>query len=133
MDTSPYLANVSPSLATNDSRKSLSPLLCQWGYRDFVQVLSAICSVQVPAGRRINFEDLAFASKVILRQNTSGRAICQLCLPFPLNNFKILGKGLIIPLNPNHHHFAWMRLRCHCWEYGIRVTVGAAVGVLQPV
>ena len=68
------------------------------GYRDFVQVLP-ICSVQVPAGRRINFEGLAFARKVILRQNTSDHAICQLRPPFPLNNSKTLGKGLIIPLS----------------------------------
>ena len=57
-----------------------------------MQVL-AICSVQVPAGRRINFEGPAFGSKTILRQNTSDHAICQLCVPFPLNNSKILGKG----------------------------------------
>ena len=73
-------------------------MLCQWGYRDFVQVLAS-CSEQVLAGRRINFEGLAFACKAILRQNTSDPAICQLCLPFLLNNSKILGKGLIIPLN----------------------------------
>ena len=68
------------------------------GYRDFVQVLP-IWSVQVPAGRRINFEGLAFARKVILRQNTSDHAICQLRPLFPLNNSKILGTGLIIPLS----------------------------------
>ena len=45
-----------------DSRKSRSPILCQWGNRGFVQVL-AICSAQVPAGRRINFEDLALQVK----------------------------------------------------------------------
>ena len=43
-------------------------MLCQWDYRDFVQVL-AICSEQVLAGRRINSEGLAFASEAILRQN----------------------------------------------------------------
>ena len=53
---------------------------------------------QVLAGRWINFEGLAFAGKAILRQNTSDPAICQLCLPFRLNNSKILGKSLIIPL-----------------------------------
>ena len=93
----PYLA-ILPYLAMKDSRKSPSPMLCQWGYRDIVQVL-AISSAQVPAGRRINFEGLAFASKAILRQNTSDPAICRLCLSFPLNNSKILGKTLIIPLN----------------------------------
>ena len=86
-----------PYLAMKDSRKSPSPMLCQWGYRDIVQVL-AISSAQVPAGRRINFGGLAFASKAILRQNTSDPAICRLCLSFPLNNSKILGKTLIIPL-----------------------------------
>ena len=55
------------------------------------------------AGRRINFEDPAFASKAIWRQNTSDPAICQLCLPFLLNNSKILGKGLIIPLTVANH------------------------------
>ena len=50
------------------------------------------------AGRRINFESLAFASKLILGQNRSAHGICQLCLPFPLNNSKISGKGLISPL-----------------------------------
>ena len=54
----------------------------------------AICSAQLLAGRRINSEGLAFASKAILRQNTSDDAICQLCLPFPRNNSKVLGKGL---------------------------------------
>ena len=44
---------------------SLSPMLCQWGHRNFMQVI-AICSVQVTAGRRISFEGLAFASKAIL-------------------------------------------------------------------
>ena len=58
------------------------------------------CSVQVPAGRRISFEGLTLASKAILRQNTSDHAICKLCLPFPPNNSKILGKCLIIPLRP---------------------------------
>ena len=72
-------------------------MLCQWGCRDCVQVL-AICSVQVPAGRQINFESLALASQAILRQNMSDHAICQLWLPFPLNNSNILGKGIIIPL-----------------------------------
>ena len=94
--TSPYLANISPYLATKDSRKSPSPMLCQWGYRD-LQVL-AICLAQVLAGRRINFEGLAFAGKAILRQNTSDPVICQLLLLFLLNNSKIFGKGLIIPL-----------------------------------
>ena len=89
-----------PYLAMKDSRKSPSPMLCQWGYRDIVQVL-AISSAQVPAGRRINFGGLAFASKAILRQNTSDPAICRLCLSFPLNNSNILEKGLIIPLRRN--------------------------------
>ena len=71
-------------------------MLCQWGYRD-LQVL-AICLAQVLAGRRINFEGLAFASKAILRQNMSDPATCQLCLPFPLNNSKTLKKTLKIPL-----------------------------------
>ena len=77
--------------------RSPSPMLCQWGYRDLLQVL-AICLGQVLAGRQINFEGLAFASKAILRQNMLDSAICQLCLPFPLNNSKILEKCLIIPL-----------------------------------
>ena len=34
--------------------------------------------------------------KAILRQNMSDHAICHLWLPFPLNNSKILEKGLII-------------------------------------
>ena len=71
-------------------------MLCQWGYRDFVQVL-AICTEQVPAGRRINFEGQAFASKAIMRRNTSDHAVSRLCLPFPLNNSEILEKGPIIP------------------------------------
>ena len=54
--------------------------------------------MQVLAGRRINFEGLAFTSKAIFRQNTSDPAVCQLYLPFPLNNSKTLGKPLIIPL-----------------------------------
>ena len=91
------ISQTSPYLATNDSRKSLSPMLCQWGYRNIVQV-PAISSAQVPSGRRINFDGLAFATKAILRQNTSDPAIFRLCLSFPLNNFKILEKGLIIPL-----------------------------------
>ena len=90
-----------PYLAMKDSRKSPSPMLCQWGYRDIVQVL-AISSAQVPAGRRINFEGLAFASKAILRQNTLDPAICRLCLSFSLNNSNILEKGLIIPLRVNN-------------------------------
>ena len=101
-----YLADVSPYLAMKDSCKGLNPMLCQWGYRDFVQAFCAsrlqalaICLMQVMAGRWINFEGLAFASKAILRQNTAEHAICQLCLPFPLNNSKIFGKGLIVPLN----------------------------------
>ena len=44
-------------------------MLCQWGYRDFVQAL-AICTAQVLASSMINFEGLAFASKAILRRNT---------------------------------------------------------------
>ena len=72
-------------------------MMCHWGYRDAVEVLG-ICSVQVPAGRRSNFEGLAFTSKAILRQNRSDPAIRQLFLSFPMNNSKILGKGLIIPL-----------------------------------
>ena len=72
-------------------------MLYQWGYRDFVELL-AICLAQVLAGTQINFEGLAFASKAILGQNTSDPAICQLCLPFPLNNSKTLEKKtLIIP------------------------------------
>ena len=65
---------------------------------DFVQAL-AICLTQVLAGKRINIEGLAFASKAILRQNTSHPAVNRLCLPFPLNNSENLEKGLIIPLN----------------------------------
>ena len=61
--------------------------------RYFVQVF-AICSAQVLAGRRINFEGLAFASKAILGQNTSDHVISQLCLPFPLNKSQILEKKL---------------------------------------
>ena len=72
-------------------------MLCQWGYRDLLQVL-AICLAQVLAGRQINFDGLAFASKAISKQNTSDPAICQLCLLFPLINSKILGKGIVIPL-----------------------------------
>ena len=64
-----------------------------------MQVL-AICSVQVPAGRRINFEGLAFASKTILRKNTSDPAICQLSLTSPLNNSKTLEKRSYNPFNP---------------------------------
>ena len=86
-----------PYLAMKASRKSPSPMLCQRGYRDIVQVL-AISSAQVPVGRRINFEFLAFASKAILRQNMSDPAICRLCLSFPPNNSNILENGLIIPL-----------------------------------
>ena len=66
-------------------------MLCQWGYRDFVQVL-AICSAQVAAGRRINYEGLAFASKAILRQNTLHHAVSEFGLPFLLNNSQILEK-----------------------------------------
>ena len=73
-------------------------MLCQCGYRDFVQAL-AICSAQVPAGGRINLEGLAFARKAVLRQNTSDHAVCRLCLPIPLSNSQILEKGLIIPLS----------------------------------
>ena len=72
-------------------------MLCQFDYRDFLQAL-AIWLAQVLAGRRINLDWLAFTSKAILRQNTSDNAICQLCLSFPLNNSKILGNGLTIPL-----------------------------------
>ena len=88
-----------PYLATKDSYKSLSPMLCQWNYRDFVQVLAikalktktrlAICSKQVLAGRRINFESLVFASEAILRQNTSDLAVSRPCLPFQPNNSEI--------------------------------------------
>ena len=59
--------------------------------RHFVKVL-ATCSEQVLAGRRINFEGLAFASKTILRQNTSDHAVSRLCLPFPLNRSESFGK-----------------------------------------
>ena len=86
-----------PYLAAKDSRKSPSPMLCQWGYRAIVQVL-AMSSAKVPAGRGINFEGLAFAFNRILRQNTLDPAICRFCLSFPLNNSNILVKGLIIPL-----------------------------------
>ena len=48
------------------------------------------------AGRRINFEGLAFASKAILRQNASDHAVSQLCLPLPLTNSQILEKTLVI-------------------------------------
>ena len=67
------------------------------GARSCVQVL-AICTEQVPAGRRVNFEGLALASNTILRQNTSDHAVNRLCLPFPLNDSEILENGLIIPL-----------------------------------
>ena len=91
------LSGKSLTLSGNEGFSQRSqPNVMSWSYRDFVQVL-AICSVQVPAGRRIHYECLAFASKAILRQNMSDPAICQLCLPFPPNNSKILGKGLIIP------------------------------------
>ena len=86
-------------------------MLCQWGYRDLLQVLT-ICSVQVLAGRRINFECLAFASKAILRQNTSDPAICQLYLPFPLDSSKTLGETLIIPLI---HTSEGLWAYCHEW------------------
>ena len=76
-------------------------MLCQWGYRDFVQVL-AICSVQVPAGRWINFEGLAFESNTFFRQNMSDHVI-YLRLPFPMNNSKFFGKSLIIPLIAIQH------------------------------
>ena len=102
----------SPYLAMMDSRNSPSPMLCQWGYRDIMQVL-AISSAQVPAGRWSNFESLAFASKAILIHNTLEHAICQLCLSFPLDNSKILGKGLIIPLRAGHFHFK--RQCCSEW------------------
>ena len=95
-DTPPYLAKVFPYLARKGSYKSRNPMLCQWGYRVFVQVL-AICSKQVLAGRRINSEGLAFASNAILRQNTSDHAVSRHCLPFPLNNSNFW-KAIIIPL-----------------------------------
>ena len=44
--------------------------------------LLAICSAQDPAGRRINFSGLVFASKAILRQNTSHAAVSRLFYPF---------------------------------------------------
>ena len=87
-----------PYLAMKDSYKSLSPMLCQWDYRDFVQVL-VICSEQVLTGRRINFEDLAFASETILRQNTSDHAFGRPCLPFPPNNLEILEENSDNPFN----------------------------------
>ena len=80
-----------PLSGSEDYHKSRSPMLCQWDYRDFVQVL-AICSEQVLAGRRINFEGLAFTSEAVLRQNTSDHAVSRPCLPFPPNNSEILGK-----------------------------------------
>ena len=87
--------------------------MCQWGYRDSVEVLG-ICSVQVPAGRRSNFEGLAFTSKAILRQNRSDPAIRQLFYRFqwktPMKKMKNFGKrsynpskgvGRDYPLNPS--------------------------------
>ena len=67
-------------------------------YHSVCRGVLAICSPQVPAGRRINFEGLAFGNKAILRQNTSDHVISQPCLPFPLNDCKIFEKGRIIPL-----------------------------------
>ena len=98
VEGSPYPIWQNLTLSGNEgfSQKS-QPNVMSMGYRDIVQVL-AISSAQVPAGRRINFGGLAFASKAILRQNTSDPAICRLCLSFPLNNSNILEKGLIIPL-----------------------------------
>ena len=88
----PLSGKVSHYLVTKDFYKiSAQCYVNVFRYRDFVQVLP-ICSVQVPAGRRINSVGLAFARKAILRQNTSDHAIYQLRPPFPLNNSKILGK-----------------------------------------
>ena len=49
----------------SQSLKSLQPILSQWGFRD---IWKSTCNLlaEVPAGSRINFEGLAFASKAIL-------------------------------------------------------------------
>ena len=73
-------------------------MLCQWSYGDLCASNCNLLGAST-GWQTINFKGLAFASKAILRQNTSDPAICRLCLSFPLNNSKILEKGLIIPLS----------------------------------
>ena len=62
------------------------------------QYLQSAQNKYMAGRRRTNFEGLAFASKAILRKNTSDHAVSRLCLHFPLNNSKILEKGVIIHL-----------------------------------
>ena len=80
----------------SQSLKSLQPMLSQWGYRD---ICKSTCNLlaEVPAGSRINFEGLAFASKAILKKRPLVVAVSHLHLHLPLNNSKILGKK---PDNP---------------------------------
>ena len=46
-------------------------MLSQWEYRDIWKSTYNLLA-EVPAGSRINFEGLAFASKAILRKKTFG-------------------------------------------------------------
>ena len=73
----------------SQSFKSLQPMLSQWGYRDICKSLCNLLA-EVPAGSRINFEGLAFASKALLRKRPLAVAVSHLHLHLPLNNSNIL-------------------------------------------
>ena len=81
----------------SQSLKSLQPMLSQWWYRD---ICKSTCNLlaEVPAGSRINFEGLAFASKAILEKRHLVVTVSHLHLHIPLSNSNILEKTLIIPL-----------------------------------
>ena len=66
-------------------------MLSQWRDRD---ICMSTCNLlaEVPAGSRINFEGLAFASKAILRKKTLVVGVSHLHLHHPLNNSNILEK-----------------------------------------
>ena len=87
-----------------------------------LQVL-AICLAQVLAGRWIYFEGLAFASKAILGKicQIMTFAKCQLCLPYPMNNSKNFGKGLIIPLRLELYENLHV-VRNMLWHYSNKIS-----------
>ena len=88
----------------SQSLKSVQPMLSQWGYRDICKS-TCILLAEVPAGSRINFEGLTFASKAILRKKRPlVVAVSHLYLHLPLNNSNILEKNLIIPLKEKYQY-----------------------------